>query len=329
MMYTASLAEIVTAALKGAWHGGYGKVCCVFHDDKTPSLLLWDTAGGVHARCLAGCNWRDVLAEFGRRGLLTEIEPSDPEDARRRSEERVALLEQRREEAKKKAGANFTRSLAIWNEAGPPAGTPGEAYLLKRNLCRDILLYGTQAGGWPEDMRWSDDAIRKPQPPVRPALIFAVRNPLTGEFAGIQRIFFGRDGRVACSADGKKLKQQLGCGRGGAITFQGQPDPQGRWQLGEGPETAMAAAQLSRIHTWSGIDADNMPLISPPSWAKHITIFADNDKVDPKTGRRHGLYAAGLAVEKWRALPRVETVRVLVARGTKDAADVLEKVPYA
>lgn len=329
MMGPASLAETITAKLGGVWHGGYGKCCCVVHDDKTPSLLLWNTAGGVHVRCLAGCDWRDVLAELGRRGLLTEAEPSDPEGARRRNEERVVLLEQRREEAKKKAAANFARALAIWNEGGPPAGTPGETYLLGRGLRRDIVLYGRQAGGWPIDMRWSEDAIRKPEPPVRPALIFAVRNPLTGEFAGIQRIFFGRDGRVARGADGKKLKQQLGCGKGGAITFQSPPDAQGRWQLGEGPETSMAATQLSRVHTWSGIDADNMSLISPPPWATHITIYADNDKVDPRTGRRHGLYTAGLAMLKWRDLPRVENVRVLVARGAgEDACDVLEKVPY-
>src|SRR6516225_9624266 len=69
-------AREITKALRGMWSpmdGGYGLVRCVCHDDRKPSLKIKDDKtkrDGIDVICFAGCDWRDIKAEFARQGLI-------------------------------------------------------------------------------------------------------------------------------------------------------------------------------------------------------------------------------------------------------------------
>jgi putative DNA primase/helicase len=189
------------------------------------------------------------------------------------------------------------------------------------------VLYGSS--GWPPSIAWSDDAVRLPTPPVKPAIIIDVHNPATGELAGLHRIFFRRDGTVERNADGRKCKFSLGAIWGNACMLDCKPDPDGRWGVAEGVETAMAARQLSRIPVWAAVFGGNIAAVTPPPWARRITIFADHDAVS-REGYRPGLRFAGDALGKWRGRRGIEDVRVLQPeREGADFADLLQELPYA
>jgi hypothetical protein len=90
----------LTRMLGGRWHGRYGTARCVIHDDRNPSLSIFEGDRGPTWKCFAGCDRRDIREELRRRGLL----PPEPIEARRQP--RVRPLE---------LGAS------LWHESGPCA----------------------------------------------------------------------------------------------------------------------------------------------------------------------------------------------------------------
>jgi putative DNA primase/helicase len=223
--------------------------------------------------------------------------------------------------------ADLKRALEIRRHSGTLKGTPGETYFRSRGLLPDVLLYGST--GWPPSIRWTDDAMRKPTPPVKPGIVIDVTNPTTGAVTGIHRIIFKRDGTVEKEADGRKVKIGLGVIWGSAATLDCEPDPQGRWGVAEGPETAMAARQLYRMPIWCACFGSNMAAIRPPRWARQITIFADNDPVNTKLGYSPGAKYARDAMAAYRRCAWVDEVCILAPECVKDFADVLQGIAYA
>jgi hypothetical protein len=57
------------------------------------------------------------------------------------------------------------------------------------------------------------------------------------------------------------------------------------------------AQQLMRFPVWSSIASGNMHNVTPPAWARLITIFADNDPSGV------GVAEARKAAAIWQALP--------------------------
>jgi hypothetical protein len=223
--------------------------------------------------------------------------------------------------------ADLKRALDIRRHTRPIKGTPGETYLRSRGLLPDVVLYGMS--GWPPSLRWTDDAMRKPTPPVKPGIIIDVTDPATGAVTGIHRIIFRRDGTVERDAEGKRVKLGLGVVWGSAATLDCEPGPGGQWGIAEGPETAMAARQLYRIPTWCACFGSNMAAIRPPQWARQITIFADNDPISPKLGYAPGPKYARDAMAAYRLCAWIDDVRILAPERVKDFADVLQGVAYA
>jgi hypothetical protein len=132
--------------------------------------------------------------------------------------------------------ADLERALSIRARSRPIAGTPAERYLRSRGLRGD--------GGWPPSIRWADDAVMLPTPPVKSGIIIDVQSPETGEITGIHRTFFTRWGTVEKDSSGRKCKYCLGTIWGKAAVLDCPPDPDGRWGIAEGVETAMACRQL-------------------------------------------------------------------------------------
>lgn len=242
---------------------------------------------------------------------------------------RGAYGEPRRAKHKTEAerAADFKRALDIRRNSRPITGTPGETYLRSRGLLPDIVLYGET--GWPPSIRWAEDAVRLPTPPVKPGIIIDVVDPATRAVTGIHRIFFRRDGTVERNASGDKIKRGLGGIWGNTATLDCQPDDDGEWGIAEGVETAMAARQLYRIPTWSAVFGGNMRAIVPPPWARKITIFSDHDAVNLKLGYAPGAKFAADAMRAYRLRAGVEDVRILAPARVKDFADVLQGIAYA
>jgi len=242
---------------------------------------------------------------------------------------RGAYGEPRRTKPKSDAGraADLKRALDIRRASRPLVGTPGETYLRSRGIMPDVLLYGP--AGWPSSIRWSDDVFRLPTPPVKPGIIIDVHDPATAAVTGIHRIVFGRDGAVDKDADGKKRKLGLGAIWGNATMLDSGLDGTRRWGIAEGIETALAVRQLYRFPIWAAAFGGNMRAVTPPAWARQITIFADHDEISAKLGYAPGAKFATDAMRAYRLRPSVDEVRVLAPERVKDFADVLQGIAYA
>jgi hypothetical protein len=214
------------------------------------------------------------------------------------------------------AAANQTRALTIWRDAAEDiAGTPAEAYLRSRGLDPGRLYSLHGDGRWPATLRFSERSAFDPTIECR-ALIIAVHGADYGLVRAIQRILIKADGNAVRDERGRRRKLSLGPVRSNAAMFDYWPDPEGRWGLAEGPENALAACALTGIPTWAAISAGNMPHIAPPSWARHVTIFADHDPV--------GLATAAETRSRLRLHRMIETVRIVGAKTRGgDAADLL------
>ena len=90
--------------------------------------------------------------------------------------------------------------------------------------------------------------------------------------------------------------------------------------IGEGIETCLAAARAF-TPIWSLIDACNLAAFPPLDGIDALTIFADHDKPNPKTGHRAGHDAAVTCARRWREAGRGVCI-VLPRREGADVADL-------
>jgi hypothetical protein len=240
------------------------------------------------------------------------IEDGKPEPRRRSTPPPKPPAVVRIDDAKAKAA----RALEIWTEAlDSIVDTPAEAYLRGRGFDPAGLVSLWSERRWPATLRYSERAALDPGRLCR-ALIVAVHGADCGRVSAIQRILLHPDGTAVLDDKGRKRKLSLGPIAGNAAMFDYEPDPAGRWGIAEGCETALAAYALTGIPAWAAISAGNMANVTPPSWARHATIFADRDEA--------GLAAAGEALLCLQEIPTLKTVRVWGPRTEgQDMADLL------
>lgn len=308
----ASAADI--AAGLGAHKASHGWMArCPAHRDRTPSLSITEGSDGralVH--CFGGCPQEAVVAALRDAGLWSSDGAGELTDEQREAA-RQRQIERERERRQRQA-----RAIEIWRTARPIAGTPAAVYLKSRGI--DPTALRTDPPGWPETLRWSADASTEPGRRAEPALVAAINDGRTHLCVAVHRVFLRSDGAPVLDSSGNKRKQALGPVGGNAIELSAPPSNDGRWGLAEGIEDAIAAEQLFATPVWSAVGGSNMRNVTPPSWARHITIFADKDP------NSTGLDNAAAAMRAFEDLPQIESVRVLMADalGCKDAADVLK-----
>ena len=238
----------------------------------------------------------------GTRGDATDSRP--PDIAKRRAQAEAA----RQADERRKIEAAW----AIWDASGPIDGTPAEAYLRGRGIDPDALP--TQAPSrWPETLRWCADADGY----GNGALVVAVNDGHNGLVRAVQRIFVHPDGTPQRDDKGKR-KRARGPLKGNAARLSCPIHPEHWWGLAEGVETALAARQITGVSTWAAISASNMKNVTPPHWARHALIFADNDE------NGVGITEAAKALHGLRQIPQIETARVLSTDALDtDAADLI------
>ena len=332
LLATVSVVDIVGRRVELKKRGREHIGLCPFHSEHTPSFTVNESKKFFH--CF-GCSAHSDVIGFVMRTenlafpdaamrLAVEaglahgegLKPIDRAELERQRERR----RQQRELAGREEAAKQHRVLDIWQSGQPIAGTRAEIYLRGRGIDPNTLL--TEPAGWPETLAYSSDASTEIDGRSRPALIVAVNDARTGLVRGLQRIFLNPNGSPVLIKKGDKLKKvklSLGSIKGNAAQFSSWPDPDGRWGIAEGLETALAATQLFGFPVWSAISSGNMPNIAPPSWCRYVTIFADHDD--------GGLIAAADARARYLETLSIASVRmVAAARKRADMADLVKGV---
>lgn len=104
-----------------------------------------------------------------------------------------------------------------------------------------------------------------------PAMLATVTAP-SGRAVSVHRTYL-QDGHKAPVSAPKKLMQGLPL-PGAAIRLTPVSRTLG---IAEGVETALAAAELFEVPTWSCISTSGIESFAPPAGVEHVVIFADND----------------------------------------------------
>jgi putative DNA primase/helicase len=97
--------------------------------------------------------------------------------------------------------------------------------------------------------------------------------------------------------------------------------------IGEGLETCLAAARAGLTPCWSTISAGNLATFPVLPFLDGLTILADHDKPNPKTGKRAGHEAALAVVERYVAAgfdPARDLRIILPPTEGEDFADLMK-----
>jgi hypothetical protein len=257
-------AREIVKALGGRWHGGYGMVRCVSHQDATPSLKITEGRDGPLAHCFAGCAWRDVRDALRGRGLLPRGPDKPPATRKREREPR-----------------NGEAALDIWRTCGPIEGTVAEAYLRGRGIALSI----------PPTLRHHSALKHGPTGLDFPALVAAVQAP-TGKVAAVHRTYLLPDGRGKAPVNSPKMA--LGPIGAGAVRLG---PAKAAMALAEGIETGLSAMQLFDIPVWAALGS-RLDRVELPGWVIEVQIFGDNGEPGHKAaqGAAEALTAQGRRV---------------------------------
>ena len=193
-----------------------------------------------------------------------------PMPIRRGSPPRVANVEH--------GNAHSGIAQRLWREAGPIAGTLGEAYFVeKRKL---------EIGGLSVDhvLRWHGDAR---------AVLALMTNPLSGEPVGVHRTFL--------DADGAKIDRKM-LGRQGVIRLSRDDAVTMSLGITEGIEDGFAVLLSGWSPVWAASSAGALAKFPVPGGIKSLTIFADADTA--------GLQSAASCHDRWRMAGREAVIAV-------------------
>jgi hypothetical protein len=180
---------------------------------------------------------------------------------------------------------------AFWrHECLPIAddGSPAAAYLRARGC----------ALPHPEgDLRWCPE-VRHPGGHVGPALVALVTDAVTADPLNLHRTWIKPDGSGKAAIDRPRLLLKNHRKLGGVIRLW--PDAEVTYGLciAEGIETALSAARGFGL-AWATIDARNMEVLPALPGIEALSIIADHDRPNPKTGKRTGLAAAKECARRW------------------------------
>lgn len=282
----AMLAEPLTRALGGRWHGRYGTARCPAHDDSRPSLSIGDGVDGkLLIHCHAGCDFGDVLAAV--RDICHSFGPQETS----RSRSAAPVLRQ-----------SVSRLVSlIWSQAVAIEGTHAERYLRSRFITAPL----------PASLK-CHRRLRHPTGAYLPAMVGKIEHVRDG-FVALHRTYLDADQPRKTTLDLDKA--MLGPCKGGAVHLRC-----GRQGLAvcEGIETALSLATGldDGIAVWAALSTSGVQglvLPVPSKFGSELLIGTDGDA----PGRRAGRELADRAtVLGW-------SVEVVTAPDGKDFNDLL------
>lgn len=150
-----------------------------------------------------------------------------------------------------------------------------------------------------------------------PAIIALYRDINTDEPRAISR--------TALTPEGLKLdRRMLGPIKGCACKLTADEDVTLGLHIAEGIESALAAMMLGFMPMWalgSAVGIEYFPVLSG---IECLTIVADNDKINPKTGKPPGQEAARECSQRWTDAG-VHVRRVTPTKTGEDMADIVKR----
>ncbi len=182
----------------------------------------------------------------------------------------------------------------IWSTGRPAAESPVERYLASRGL--------ELPAGAP--LRFHAACPRGAE--ALPAMLALMVDPETGKPCGVHRTYLQPDG--SGKADVSPAKMMLG----DAGVMRLVPDEEVATGLGiaEGIETSLAIMQHTGwAPVWATGSAGGIARFPVLAGIEALTIWADHDLVNPKTGKRPGLDAADKCAARWYAAGRTVTIQ--------------------
>jgi putative DNA primase/helicase len=276
-------AETIAKALGGRRSGGQWMARCVCHDDKMPSLALREGEGArLLVHCFAGCDWRDILVELKRRGLLDH---DGREDQRKDCD--------RRDNNKRQSTSHHGRTIAdramdIFSKAAPLPGSLAEHYLTGRGLVPELLDHHA-VRFIPATSNW---------PPAMVALITDFRDAST--VLGLQFTPLKLDGTDRLD----RIFLRGSTPKGGVVRLVNDAEVTTVLGLAEGLETALGAmttmhrAKRLVLPAWSALNKNNLAQLPLVNTIERLYIFGDND------ASGGGQKAANELATRWAAASR-------------------------
>jgi hypothetical protein len=162
--------------------------------------------------------------------------------------------------------------------------------------------------------------LHRPSGKAFPTLVSIVTNVLTAEPQTLHLTFIAPDGSGKAPVDRPRLLLPGLPKAGGVIRLVEDAEVTTGLAVAEGLETALAAARVFP-HVWAVVDAGNLAAFPVLDGIESLTVFADNDRPNPKTGRRAGSEAAEACARRWVEAGR--EVRIFVPpREGQDVADL-------
>jgi len=278
--------------------------CCVAHDDRNPSMIVFEgKTGATMVRCLAGCDPLDIIKALRNRGLWDGSGRSDDID--------IGLDELRKQRDREIAARDRRRSsvaLSIWGQARDPNDTPVEDYLKGRGLelpmrANEVIRYHQACP------KGSGAAIE-----YVPALIALMRDPVSFDPVGINRLFLDIDQNA-------KLGGMM-LGKAGAMMLTGRHDT--FWDdlsfcprlcVCEGLETGLALGRMGDRCVWALGSAGAIARFPVIFGVGHLLICADNDPT--------GMRAAIECAERWNASSHQKATILMPSAVGADFADLV------
>ena len=285
-----SLAQEVTRALGGEWHGSYGAAPGPGHGKHDRSLTIRPhrtDPNDIVLHSFAGDNFRDVKDELRRRGLLPAKDFRRPvaPDPVAREKAKEALRERERQDAETEARRRW-RANQLWKLRQPIQGTLAEAYLRIGRSFGDLPLP-------PLDMLGFLPAGKADRNLPYPAMIAAHGLPeeyepgrlRVEEVSGVRLTFLDgpHKARIEGLEDGRKAH---GVCMGMPIVLA-PPNDGLALSIGEGSESALAMHVAKGWGAWAAGLAGFMPALADavPDYIESITIWAEKGKAGQEGAR--------------------------------------------
>jgi hypothetical protein len=290
-------------ALRAVRSGRQWKCRCVAHDDAAPSMIIFDGRESVQVRCLAGCDQRDLIAELRRRGLWDNMRADETPRAAVSHETKTHMRNAY-------LGAETQmrdRARALFDGSTLCIGTPAQTYLESREIWTPARSI--------DDVRYCARCPREKR--VQPAIVVAMRSLVTHAIQAVQRIYLRDGGFGSVVKDGTMM-----LGPVGGAAMQLVPIVINReLHIAEGLESALSVMMMNNWPTWAMGSCGAIERLPVLDGVDRLVIWADHDRVDPRTGRRPGIAAAEICRDRWCAAGRQVTARVPQREG-EDPADV-------
>jgi hypothetical protein len=290
-------AEQLAQALGAVRSGRQWKCRCVAHEDRSPSMIIFDGRDAVQVRCMAGCEPADIIGVLRVRGLWDDAGLSG-NCWDRKSVSRETLSDQREQRMR-------VLARCIFDQAGPILGTLAQRYFDSRDLWSVAMEI--------DDIRFHPRCPREKA--EQPAVVIAMRSIRSHAVTAVQRIFLDRQGR--------KLGKGMMLGSAGGAAMQLQPKIGRTLNIAEGLETALACIAMDRAPCWALGSTSLIQTFPVLRDIDQLVIWADHDPLQKIGGVwcRPGHKAAGVCMDRWRKAEKQVEVETPKQEGW-DEADV-------